>query len=813
LRKRAIEALDRAAFQKARECAKELFRREPTEEHRHLLVESTLGRACELRRTGSASDAATIVRSILDAGVSSQEQIARAARELLLVADWSAAGPLIPRVTEPALAARLNATRADAAVLQGPRGLARLPADLRCDTQHVLDALESIARADDQAARAAVAEISDQSPFFDWRLFVEGLAAFYSGAPVHPWQAMAPDRAPAVIAAPFRASQDRAFLDARPDWQQSDLKSVIAQLNTEPWITALEDVQRFIAEAKIGQAVRRAGDVLDALPESLATTVRPRLARVLYWVVAHRGENDHLQTYRRIFGSLPDDPHEHRVRAIHAEEYDDEEVAQELWSAYEQDIVGCGLVADADCDLARSLVWLHMGQIAERCDSPYLSAGRSDLPFERDFDDPGNDPADFDDKLDTDSESDMEDDSDDELEQESWLRFSAPECYRRGIALAPQNREAHECLIDLYERRDDIKGVVSAARQMIATFPEDERALNALAQDASHQNRWDEAVVYLQRAVRARPHDPSLAEQLAFSQLNLARQHAQQGRFDDARTLLTAMLPTEKSDSRYAILCRLAAIEISAGQIQRGDDLFQEACQLAPSRLAAVYRLLIESIRMPLDDRRTTLLEAEFRKLIGTKPDPLTVRELITSVAAFRNSKTTYAGLPNHEPLILGFVKRAKRLKYASTNLLAICKALNAIPGGKLALDFAMHGMKLYPQDPQFPFSAAMFYYALGPTKCPAKSLVRYLSQAKELCQGHAEHADLAEAADHLLHSAQVLHTMQQLNRFTSLAGPRAPLPQQLVPIIERMLGAFDDDRDDDDDDWPDDEPAPQRRR
>jgi tetratricopeptide (TPR) repeat protein len=805
LQKKTADAVDRGAFQSAREWAKELFRREPTEEHRRLFVEATLGRADELRRAGLATDAATIVRSIVDAGFDSQEQMARAARVLLLGGEWKDADSLFARVKEPSLLAQLNATRADAAVLGSVHGLVSLPSELRSNTQRVLDSLDSIARADDRAATEAVADIAADSPHFEWRLLVEGLVAFYSGRPaVQSWQSMSPDRAPAAIAAPFRASQDRAYVDVLPALQQSDIKSFVARLNATPWLAALEDVQRHVAEEEIGAAVRRAGDVIKGLPADVAA-IRSRLSRVIYWAVVHWGAHQQVESFHRILGPLPDDPHGHRLRAIQAENADESCEAQEAWAAYEQDLAECHVVAESDRDLARSLVWLRIGEIAERT-CPSSQSTPNSAFTRRSFHEAKDDAGDSgDDGIDT----------GDEFDDESGIRFPAIECYRRSVALAPQNCTAHEFLIDLLEQRGDTPQVVAEAQRMLVTFPDHGEALSALARDASTRGEWDQAVSYQKRAVRARPHDVSVAEQLKFYQLNLARQRAQQGRFDDARDMLNCLLKNEPREKRYTLLCRLAAVEFLAGQAERGDQLIQQACQAAPSRVPVVHRLLIESIRMPLDVGQTMGLENEFRKLIKTKPDAATVRELIEAASAFRRTGATYDGLPAHEHLILDFVKRAKRLKYSRDDLLAVCRSLNAFPGEKLTLDFAKRGMKLFPEDPHFPFFAGMFYHSMGPEKCPPGLVIQYLSKAEKRAQTHAEHADLAELAAQIIRSVRATIAMKQLNSFRGVFGEEMPLPSRLLSEFEKMLDAPFDGYDDGDDrgfDWPDHAPNPRRR-
>jgi hypothetical protein len=226
--------------------------------------------------------------------------------------------------------------------------------------------------------------------------------------------------------------------------------------------------------------------------------------------------------------------------------------------------------------------------------------------------------------------------------------------------------------------------------------------------------------------------------------------------------------------------------------------------------------MLIESIRTPLDEVRTTQLEAEFRELIRNKPDAATVRELVTTISAFRQADVSYDGLPEHESLILAFVKRAKRLKYSQADLLDVARSLNAYPEQKLAIEFAKRGMKLFPHDPNFTFSAAMYYYSLGPDKCPIEPLMQYLSRTETLTQGRAEYAELAEGAAAILRSVRAMSAMRQFNRFKSLIGRNNLPPTYLMNEIENLLGmSFDADDDDDidwDDDWPEDNPIPRRR-
>src|SRR5262249_11061210 len=171
-----------------------------------------------------------------------------------------------------------------------------------------------------------------------------------------------------------------------------------------------------------------------------------------------------------------------------------------------------------------------------------------------------------------------------------------------------------EHLLELLHTAGQRQEVVDVAQRLLEHFPEHQRALEVLADDAFRQGRWDEAVTCQERAVQGRPHDTSLTARLSFYRLGLARMRAQQGPFDAARAILAAELARETTSERYHILCRQAAVEIKAGQRQRGEELFAQACQTASSRLGAVFQMLVEAIRMPLEPQWISRLEREFRR-------------------------------------------------------------------------------------------------------------------------------------------------------------------------------------------------------
>jgi tetratricopeptide (TPR) repeat protein len=761
-------ALARGTFQKARELAKELCKQQPTPEHEHWLIEATLGRAVQLRLAGQTAEAGAMLRALGTVRCTVPELLARWAGELMLAGDWKTAGQLVQQIPPSVVQQRLATLRVDAAMLQGKPELAGLPADLQPAAQRLLQGLASLASGDDLAVEAAVVDVPKTSPLYDWLLLTQGLYAFYTHAStaLGPWQQLTPERAPAAIAAPFRAQLDGDFLASQPPARQADLVAFGHRLYAETWLSIVDDVRSLLAQEQFPAALRRAAEALRAMPAAHQEW-RQRLARLLYWEVVRHGRDRDIPVYAKIFGALAEDPELHRLRALHAERHDEPAAAQENWSAYEQNLPRYEHLRPEDRDLARALLWFHMGELAEAEEPPVPASLGLPLP-------PG-------------------------FDAEEEFAFAASACYRRSIELAPQYLQAHEHLIDLLHAEKKQPEVIEAAQRLLTSFPEHQRALEALAEDAFRQHRWDDAVALQERAVRTRPHDRRLTSQLGFYQLGLARLRAQQGDFETARALLDTQMRQDTSADRYHILCRRAAVEFQAGQPQAGDAWFARACQEAPSRLVADFHMLIEALRLPLDEARIKPLERAFRRGLKAAVHAPSAVALLHTLYAFQRSGTSYNGLQAHHKLILQYLRRVRQMPMSEMELQSICTSLQGLPTNTLLLDFAMQGCQAFPRQPVFPFTVATYYLARGPEKCPWHTVQSMLHQALEGARGNPAHVDLARQIEALLPVVQSAMLMTQFTRGGRLSGRQGPAFLDMIEALDAVFGSpFDDDDDDD---------------
>jgi tetratricopeptide (TPR) repeat protein len=278
--------------------------------------------------------------------------------------------------------------------------------------------------------------------------------------------------------------------------------------------------------------------------------------------------------------------------------------------------------------------------------------------------------------------------------------------------------------------------------------------------------------------LQTRLHDPALRLRLAVYELSLARLRAQQGRFDEARALLADRLAHQDGNDRCQVLCRLAAVEFKAGQEQQGKALFEQASAAASSRLIAVFNMLIEAIRMPLDNKWLQQMDREFRRGLKAKVDAPSAAQMLEMLVSFHQLGISYKGLEEHRNLILQYLKRSRRTTFTEAELKRICAALQLLPSDTLLLDFAKRGMKAYPQQPEFPFALASYYLQFPLEDCPLDEIDDALHTTDDLVRDNPDYAEMARRVDAML---TVVHAAMEMRHFGAFGNP------------------FDDDDDDDD--------------
>ena len=782
LLQRIADAMGRHSYQRAREEAKALYQQEATPEHRRYLVEATIGRALQLQKAGQNAEAAQMLMTIAKEAPDTPGQLAPYVDALLLTGEWRTAERLIRQVSDPGLQTQLAALRIDYAVLCGEADAPNRPPSLTPHAQCVLQALTDWQQGHDAAANEAVSALPEDSPWRDWRALIQGLSAFYhdpSAALAH-WRQLDPERAPAAIAAPFWAQLDKDFLAGHPE--RATVAARGKQLYDAPWIAALEGVQEALLQSDIALALRQARQVTNKLPAALQE-VKTRLSDLLYWQIARVGDEDDIARFKRTFGAPPDDPALNRLQAYVDEQdalfLDD---AQAAWAKYEQDLQRDDIIQPAsDRDLARSLIWYHMGEIAQQ-EFPAFPGG----PMQ---------PTD--------------------------CAIDALQCLRRSVELAPQHLAAHEVLLALLFLRGDQAETARAAQDLLVHFPDHDKALTILATDAYRQGRWEEALTLQTRALRARPHDAMLQARLLTYQLTVARLRAQQGQVDEARDMLTSCLQRAAAADQSNILCRMAAVAFKAGQPKEGERLFEQACEVGEIRLVTVFEMLIESCRMPVDDKWIKKMDREFRRGLKAKVHGPSVVAMIKILEAFAVSGQQYNELEEHRDLVLQYLKRSRQVRFSKEEFITLCNSLPQLDAGDLALNIAKRALRAYPRQADFHVAFAAYYLDQPSEAWPLEEVDDALHRAEYLVDDDDpnQKALAAKISDMLrvVHAAMAEHdgdsffnpfdTAPDNDRF----GRGGPGPD-IFDLFERLADLIGADLDDDDDD--DFNPfAPPRRR
>jgi tetratricopeptide (TPR) repeat protein len=558
------------------------------------------------------------------------------------------------------------------------------------------------------------------------------------------------------------------------------------QLYDAPWITALEHVQEALLQRDITTALRQARKVTTTLPKAMRD-VAARLSRILYWQVARLGDEDDIKSFSRTFGAPPDDPSCNRLQALINEQdtffLDD---AQAAWARYEQDLQRHNMITPAtDRDLARSLLWLHMGEMAEQA-SPTLPGG---LAASR--------------------------------QKRAGCAIDALQCLHRAVELAPQHLPAHEALLGLLFLRGDQEDMVRAAQDLLRHFPEHDKALAIVADDAYRHSHWEEAVTLQTRALRVRPHEVMLRNRLHTYQLAVARLRAQQGQFDEAREILTSCMQQTDADLRSNLLCRMAAVELKAGQQQEGEHLFEQACEAGAIRLVTVFQMLIESVRMPVDAKWINKIDREFRRGLKAKVHGPSAVEMIKILAAFAASGISYDGLEEHRELVLQYLKRSRQVRFSEDEFLALCRSLPNLNDGQLVLDVIRRAIRSYPRQPVFHVEFATYYLSLPPEQWPLEEVDDALHTAEYLVQSKPSQKDLAAKIDAMLTVVHAAMEQEERGGFfdpydddeDAVFGGDSVGPD-MFNIFDKLMDLFSRALDDDDD--PDDFvpfPPPPRRK
>jgi predicted Zn-dependent protease len=152
----------------------------------------------------------------------------------------------------------------------------------------------------------------------------------------------------------------------------------------------------------------------------------------------------------------------------------------------------------------------------------------------------------------------------------------------RWLQLAPGDQEALVRSGTVAERLDDFAAAARAYQQALAARPEDDGLRLTLAEVLIHLSRPEEAATHFDRLRERQPDHPGVL-------YGLARCRRLQGRTDDARRLLNAVLAKHPGDVQA--LHERGSLALEAGRASEAEDDLRRAAAVRPYDRLVLHNL------------------------------------------------------------------------------------------------------------------------------------------------------------------------------------------------------------------------------
>ncbi len=795
LRQEVDRLIAKGRFKDAVKQAKLCFRQEGTPEHHRLLERTYFLRAQQLQQGGMPTAAQEVALHLLDFGITDPALTEPTAALLLSVGLAGRSLELQDRLEEPEARERLARQTADQEVLHPERSTTS-PPEVRAGASRVRAALAALETGDGAKALAELGDVSRNSPFAEWKLFVRGLAA-YQGRDADSarsnWERLDPERAPARIA--------RALLTvAGPEIGEGtagqasalNLEWLERRAFGEPILAPLQELAALVAQDRWVEAIRMLGPLRFAL-RRIDPALAVRLTQVLYSRLideatrhGYREGKKLVEAFAKIAEPLPIDPRWNRLWALvwegpqgHIDE------AEVFWRKYLEDLKSTPALQPEERPKAQALVWLHLGEEIALLAADYSRSG----PVPR--------------KIDAHA-----------LE----ARGRVVDCLQESLRLCPTLREAHEALMDAYEDWDRPDDAAEAARRRLQVLPDDFDASAYLSEHHFRRDEFAQALDYAQRARKLRPLDKDSVQNEWDARVALARDHALHGRWDEGRAEFEAAEGLHRVRScGFSFLARRAALELKAGQAERAEAFLKEAQGLLVEPAPLWLAMLIEAGRFKLSQADRERFHADWVVALSKRCRGETAGAFAKLLGPFLADNVAFPGRDEHVRQVVDYLQRSMRTKYRCEDLIQVCSFLGLAAGGRDLFEKLAHrGLKLFPDALQFPVMLGSVAMEKGPRGANLTLARRHFQKALELAQ--AQQASEPKVAAMIPQIRKTLATLEELipgplgflfNPFGSFGRPDA-LPPGLFEMLEdegydldELLGLEDDE---------DDPPAPATR-
>ncbi|MDB5385997.1 MAG: hypothetical protein JWM11_1643 [Planctomycetaceae bacterium] len=759
-------------FKQALKDARVCYRQVPSTEHRVLLEQASLERARELEVAGLKPQAQDILQELLVQPVT-EPHVRQQLPELL-----SRLG-MLDRYPEyrqrldadPALRAKMTTRAADMAVLR-LQDAKDAPPEIRHGAALVIAALDQLDAGQDAESLELLKDISRQSPFADWRLFVRGLAAYYRNDQENAeanWSRLDAQRIPARMTRLLKAIR-QTDLELAPS--DPNLANAIGALEAALWgAPLLSDFRHLKARAGSGEWTK-ATAVLRNMRERLRSIDPVALEGITAYLrnqAIRTSDRELLKELTFSTDPLPWDPNWNQARAQLLEQDDDAGTNEQtkFWYKYLFDLDQLTCWTADEIQLAKAIIFERLGKMFVT-QMGIASPEQVIQPIQE------LDPADMALYMDRDWESEFD------RPPREFFEVEARRCLEQSLALRPDLLPTHVAYCLFWESSRRTEQAVQARLRLLAQFPDHLLSLEKLVMYHENRNEFQLALPYAMRLIQAKPLSEEYQLRSWELRAHLAREFFMKQDWGRARQELDAARALQVNDGQqYRWYCLQALLEQFLGHAAEYQSSLEQAIQVARHPAPVWFVMTAEAAALKLPSKAFKYYEKTWLAALETPFDPHAAGLMSEFATQVLESENKYTGQVKHLTAITDYLKLGKKATFELSDLRAICQFLIQLKNQKTLTDhYLLHGRGKFRQSGFFATCLAMLNFQLGPEKCDHE----YVKQ--------------------LLNDAQ-----------TKIIAGNDLLEKELLPTIQQTLATleeFDDDEgffDDDDDDWGDDLP------
>ncbi len=757
-------AMEQGRSQRAFEMARELYQDQQTRANSELLKDAAEVRSRDLLAERRIDPAANV---LLEVGrvTKDEDLIANAAKLLAVSEQFAKATELQEEVEDPSRKQLILCHVLDKALVMGSAARKHVPAEYQKDFDAVLAAFAHSEKGEDEKVTELLKGFGLRSPFLEWKILLRGLLAYYAGddqKAIENWQRLDSNRLTFRTVLPLRFSIDSSFATQQRPITQQRLQQEVDALQGDKIIQGLRVVQSNLDNPEtMGEAFRAAGRIRPLLREKSPAHLA-RLSQCFYWAIIHHGDADDLPRFRQTFDPVKDDPDLERLEALAMEVRGQLPLAHQAWQDFEKTVTKSNFWHDSIKNRVRALVWERLGENAGQVpDEEEMDDVEEFFPFA------GMKP-----------------------QRPKPLKPGAIECYEKSLELDPTQASVYQSLYDEYKRKDEHAKATEVAKRWVAQFPDDASAAELLGDALMEIESYREALEIYKKAYQANPLEQRLGWKLSDANAYTARTYVEEGNFDEARSHFEAALKHNQRRFAFTILCKWAACEYKAEEPERAEELLARASKEQPSRLAIVFSILIDLIRLKLSKLKNKY-NKEFNALLAEKPTGQAAGALAAISAGYKHAGVQYYGQKTHEKKVTDYLKKAlTEVQFTNDELKQVVTGLMAYDKKTLFLDYVSLGQKKFPKD--------VFYYMVELQHLMSnrgrfgfvdfRRIHTLIEKARKLVEEMPKSEEQQKIASQLSQAQAMLEAM---NPFARLFGGMGGMGG--------MFGSFDDEYDDED--------------